>query len=260
MRVLGSIRPSVHVQLARRDTSVLNALKRAVNVGLSRFGHNVVREGAVPSFDRLVSRLRQASLVPRTVIDIGVAYGTPWLYRAFPDAKFHLVDPTRESLPHMRTWADKIDAEVHNVALGTESTSMRIATRSTIIHSSLLREVNEPAIEEEYHVPVRRFDEFMPGLERPVFCKIDVEGAEMMVLRGMGERLHELDVVVIETSMISLYDEGPEFRDIVEYMSRHNFSLFDICAMLRRPFDDVLHQIDAAFVPDQSPLRLRRWN
>jgi hypothetical protein len=103
--------------------------------------------------------------------DIGIAYGTPWLYAAFANAKFPLVDPTRESLPHMQAWAKKLNADVHNVALVAESTPMQIATRSTIIHSSLLHRVTNPAIEERYEVSVRRFDALCPTIPRPALCK-----------------------------------------------------------------------------------------
>jgi FkbM family methyltransferase len=240
--------------------TLLGSIKRSVNALLARHGHIVATESTVPSFDRFVSLLRRANLMPRTVIDIGVAYGTPWLYKAFPDARYHLVDPTRESLPYMQSWAKKLDAEIHNIALGTESCSMQIATRSTIIHATLLRDITMPPVEYEYDVPVQRFDKLFLSLERPALCKIDVEGAESLVLQGMGERIHELDAIIVELSTITLYERGPEFADIMGYMANHRFSFFEICGVTRRPFDGALHQIDAVFVPKQSPLRPRRWD
>src|SRR5579862_6529639 len=39
---------------------------------------------------------------PATVFDIGVGFGTYELYRAYPHAFYYLVDPTPESVPHMR--------------------------------------------------------------------------------------------------------------------------------------------------------------
>lgn len=56
--------------------------------------------------------------VPKTVIDIGVAYGTPDLYDAYPQAKYILVDPTRESLPHMQSISKRMNASILNIALG----------------------------------------------------------------------------------------------------------------------------------------------
>ncbi len=239
--------------------SLLGSIKRVLNVPLALCGHVLVHEAHVPSLQRFVKVLRRNDLTPKTIIDIGVAYGTPWLYQGFPRAKFHFVDPTRESLPHMLAWAEKLNAEIHSVALGPDSGTMEIAIRDTIIHASLLRDIAAPETIDRYEVPVRRFDELFHTIERPALCKIDVEGAEMMVLEGMGERIHCLDAIVIETSMISLYDRGPEFREVVSHLSEKRFSFFDFGGVNRRPFDGALHQIDAIFVPDQSPLRIRRW-
>ena len=77
-----------------------------------------------------------------------------------------------------------------------------------------------------------------------------------MVLRGMGEEIRSLDAIVLETSMNSLYQGGPEFKDVVSFMAEKDFSFFDIGGICRRPFDGALHQIDAIFVPDDSPLRV----
>jgi FkbM family methyltransferase len=239
--------------------SLLGSIKRTLNIPLARLNHAIVHEAHVATLERFVQVLRRDSVVPKTIIDVGVASGTPWLYEGFPPAKFHLVDPTRESLPHMQAWAKKLNAEIHNVALGTSNGTVEIAMRNTIIHASFMQDIGKPRIVDKYQVPVTRFDALFPFLERPVLCKIDVEGAEMMVLEGMGEQVHALDAIVIETSMISLYDHGPEFRDVVTFLSKQGFSFYDFGGVTRRPYDGALHQIDAIFVPDQSPLRIRRW-
>ena len=44
-------------------------------------------------------------------------------------------------------------------------------------------------------------------------------------------------------------------------MRDSGFVLFDIIGVLRRPLDRAMTQIDAVFVPENSPLRQdRRWN
>lgn len=82
--------------------TVLGSIKRLVNRMLERRGHVVAQADLVPSFDRLVRLLDRYGLRPRTVIDVGVAEGTPWLYEAWPDAALVLIDPSRESLPHRK--------------------------------------------------------------------------------------------------------------------------------------------------------------
>jgi hypothetical protein len=99
---------------------LLHVLHSVTNAQLARFNLTVCRRDSVPSIERFFSYLRGSKLAPKTIIDVGVANGTEWLYEAFPKAKFHLIDPTRESMPHMQAWSQKLNAEVHNVALGAE--------------------------------------------------------------------------------------------------------------------------------------------
>lgn len=239
--------------------SVPTSVKRAINILLKSINHVVVHRDHVGSVDRFVSAVHRAGLSPKTVIDVGVAFGTPWLYEGFKGAKLHLVDPTRESLPHMQEISRRIGAEIHNIALGEKSGAMEIALRNTIVHATLMKDVTGPEITSRYAVPIVRFDELFPAVESPAFCKIDVEGAEMMVLRGMGEQIHSLDGIVVETSMIPLYEGGADFSELIQFMASNGFAFYDYAGVNRRPFDGALHQIDAFFVPNESPLRVRRW-
>jgi FkbM family methyltransferase len=239
--------------------SVPTSVKRAINILLKSINHVVVHRDHVGSVDRFVSAVHRAGLSPKTVIDVGVAFGTPWLYEGFKGAKLHLVDPTRESLPHMQEISRRIGAEIHNIALGEKSGAMEIALRKTIVHATLMKDVTGPEVTSRYAVPIVRFDELFPTVESPAFCKIDVEGAEMMVLRGMGEQIHSLDGIVVETSMIPLYEGGADFSELIQFMASNGFAFYDFAGVNRRPFDGALHQIDAFFVPNKSPLRVRRW-
>ena len=69
---------------------------------------------------------------PNTVFDIGVAYGTYELYRAFPDAHYHLIDPTPESLHYMRLLERQLRCEVHQTALGDRNGKVEIEIRPDI--------------------------------------------------------------------------------------------------------------------------------
>lgn len=213
-----------------------------------------------PSWRVAASVLKRSGFQPRTVFDIGVAFGTFDLYREFPDAFYYLVDPTHESLRYMRHLAGQLDCEVLNVALGDHDGELEIEIRDDIQGSTFFEEVGPRAVSRRETVAVRRFDTLVGAFERPALAKIDVQGSEHTVLKGMGERIRELDAIVVETSTLATIKGGPEFYDIAAYLKSRGFVVFDLIGFGRRPLDGTLAQLDVLFVPDESPLRAdRRW-
>jgi FkbM family methyltransferase len=239
---------------------MLASAKRLINHGLRPLGHVVAHEPSVPSWQRFFSTLRANGMTPQTVFDIGVAQGTPWLYDAFPEAFYYLVDPTREALPHMQCWAQTLRAEVRNVALGASEGTAVIDVRDDIGGSTFFREVGPYVSVAKYEVPVRRFDALIGDFARPALCKIDVQGAELMVLEGMSTRMDDIDFIVIETSALATIENGPEIVEVMQMLKDHDLVLYDVLSLVRRPLDQALAQLDLAFVHADSPLRRdRRW-
>src|SRR5690348_12286074 len=214
----------------------------------------------VPSWRAASAVLKRRGLRPRTVFDVGVAFGTFDLYREFPDAFYYLVDPTPESLPYMQSLAGRFACEVLNMALADRDGELEIEVRDDIQGSTFFEEVGQRDVRRREVVTVRRFDSVVGAFERPALAKIDVQGSELAVLKGMGGRIHELDAIVVETSALATIKSGPEFYDVAAYLKSHGFVVFDIVGTARRPLDGALAQLDVLFVPDKSPLRAdRRW-
>src|SRR6476661_5504149 len=69
----------------------------------------------LPSWARTMGVLKHHGFSPATIFDIGVGYGTFPLYRAFPNAFYHLIDPARESLAHMQRLSRRLRCEIHAV-------------------------------------------------------------------------------------------------------------------------------------------------
>ena len=77
-----------------------------------------LRRATAPSWRQSFRLLDRYGFRPNMVFDIGVAYGTFELYDAFPKAFYHLIDPTSESLHHMRLLERQLNCRIHQVALG----------------------------------------------------------------------------------------------------------------------------------------------
>lgn len=197
---------------------------------------------------------------PVTVFDIGVGFGTYELYHAYPQAFYYLVDPTPESLPHMHRIGRNLKCEILNVALGDQDAEVMLEVRSDIQGSTLFEEYGTRGVLRQQKVPLRRFDTVIGAFQRPALCKIDVQGAEMLVLNGMGNRIADIDIFIIEASTIATVKGGPEMHDVIHFMKEQGFAPFDIIGMKRRPLDGATAQVDIVFAAESSYLRAdRRW-
>lgn len=212
------------------------------------------------SWQRSLGALKSQGFAPATVFDVGVGFGTFGLYQLFPDAFYHLIEPTPESQPHLQRIARSLACQIHPLALGDRDGEAQLEVRADIQGSTLLEEVGERDWLRFETVPITRFDTLFPRVEGPALAKIDVQGAEMMVLRGMTGRLAELDAVIVETSTIATVKGGAEVADVVGFMRAHGFVVADVLGLKRRPLDDATAQLDLLFVPERSRLRAdRRW-
>lgn len=85
------------------------------------------------------------------------------------------------------------------------------------------------------------------GLDRVDLLKIDVQGAEHLVLRGAAETLTRVRMVWIEVSFKPLYELSCTFPEVHDLLTRFGFKLFEIEPGFRAP-DGELLQADALFM------------
>ena len=215
----------------------------------------------LPSWTRTMGVLKHHGFSPATIFDVGVGYGTFPLYRAFPRAFYHLIDPAQESLAYMHRLSRRLHCEIHAVALGDRDGEAALEVRDDIQESTLLEEVGPRRVRRIDRVPLRRFDVLFGGpIARPALCKIDVQGAELMVLAGMSGRLADIDALVVETSTIATVRDGAEVESVVRFLGEHGFAMADIVGLRRRPLDKATAQLDLLFVPKEAAPRTdRRW-
>jgi len=238
--------------------AIVSAVFQAVNVCLETIGLRLLRTNApVRNFGLFFKHLKSLGFDVRTVIDVGIAFGTSPIYEAFPKARYFLVEPVAECRPVLEGLKARLNAEYFLVAAGAENGEVNFNVHDDISGSSLFAQAEGKVLDGEARLtPMRRLDSLLPDtLEHPVFLKVDTQGAELEVLKGLGSRIEEIDLLILETTMMPMRYGIPQFADVVRYCDEAGFAVYDILEGHMRALDGALAQIDLAFVRKDSVLR-----
>jgi len=220
---------------------------------IARFGYELKMVGSPPcGYSSFLRRMVEAGVRPRTVFDIGVGYGTPWLYAAFPRAHFVLIEPQREFEPALQGICRRIDAEYHLVGVGSKEQHLPIyrllssPTGSSFLPPNADTEQRWGASEKSGELHVVPLDSYcdLPG---PFFVKIDTEGFELEVLRGAVKVLEQTDVVLMEVAIAKRQEEEPDLIEIGAFMKDNGFRLIDFPVLTQQSRGGPLLYVDVAF-------------
>jgi FkbM family methyltransferase len=209
----------------------------------------------------VLAHVRGLGLEPGTVVDVGVAWGTPDLYDAFPGARLLLVEPLTEYEDALRRIAAQRSAEYVLAAAGASAGTTEIVVHRVPTLSSPLGERggDVPDAATRRTVSAVRLDEVVAerGLPAPYVVKVDVEGAELQVLEGAGGMLGDAELILLEASLFPFWDGAPVLADVIAWMRGRGFAVYDVYGGHLRPLDGALAQLDVAFVREAGPFRAR---
>lgn len=208
----------------------------------------------------LVSRLERQGIAPRTVIDVGANVGQFAVAsaRLFSDVRVYSFEPVPECVSALR----KIAARQKNItvfplAIGASEGTVEMHVNTHTHSSSALplakahkEAFPEARVERTVSVKLSTLDKELADIEliSPVLLKLDVQGFEPMVLKGAQKILKNVDYVLLEASLVPMYEGELLFDEIVSIMDEYGFDFSRSIDSLSSPVTNEVLQMDAFFV------------
>ncbi len=205
--------------------------------------------------------LKRVGFYPATIIDVGVAKGTPDIYEAYPDAYYVLVDPVAEYEQDIRNLLRGLRGEFHACALSDSEGAREMMIQEPFYVSTFQfnrDEIRNPdAIRS---VPMTTLDRLISegDYAGPIMVKTDCQGHDLHVIRGASASLERIDVIICEIPVYGPWGGGPEFTDYVRVLDELGYRFYDVWGTLYRTGDKRLQNLDLVFVKTDGQLRQNR--
>lgn len=200
-----------------------------------------------------LANLRRAGFACTGAVDVG-AYSGEWARSAHKCLGCRVIaaEPQPEQRDALEQLANQVPLRLEPVALAERPGIMRFRLEETGSRLAPEADASDASVIE---VSVDRLDNMLtrhPDIT-PNLLKVDVQGFELQVLDGAGDCLAQFEVVILEVSIIRI-GPVPVFSEVIEYMERRGYRLYDFLPMYYRPLDGALWQGDAFFVRNDSKL------
>lgn len=214
-----------------------------------------VHPGVLPTIDQ--PWLRDMSI--RTFVDVGANTGqfSQAVHAVFPDAQIFAFEPLPSCVGQARERMKGVEGfHIFAAAIGSQDGTITIHESASSPSSSILpmSEAHTEAFPwtaggQDVEVDLRRLDSFLPEMKltAPVLLKIDVQGYSMEVLRGAIETIRLCEIVVVETSVVELYDGESTFEEVYTFMRNVGFAFAGALDQLTHPHSKEILQVDAIF-------------
>ncbi|KIQ23896.1 hypothetical protein RT95_19640 [Xanthomonas campestris] len=192
----------------------------------------------------------------QTIIDVGVADGTPDLYRTLKPRHVVFIEPITLFAEQVERVRQQFQSSQYlQIGLSDREEHTFINYRedapvlSSLLASSALRDTGDERIV-RLPVHLRRLDDVFAQLQstdQTVLLKIDTEGYELQILRGAVESLRSITYVMLELSVIERFHGSYTCTEVVDFMQQNGF-LLHTCLSASVDAQGYCRVVDAVFI------------
>ena len=177
-------------------------------------------------------------------IDIGVGpKGTPTFWKKYKDKRIICIDPLPEAQEITSVLLQGLDFSFFNCALGAKKSKQVLNVEKNKGRSSFLQptKINiEDKNSSEMLIEVNTLDDVTQGKihSERVGIKIDTEGYELDVIKGLGQNIQLVEFIYFEHHYDNMIKKNYKFSEIHDFLLTNGFQrVFKIKMPLRKSFD-----------------------
>ena len=211
------------------------------------------------------------------IFDVGANNGSSLVEfkKWWPKSKVHCFEPQIECWDELDSLANKFDSvTINKFALGSKEENekeffthdlnsgisgfnkINTGSKDSIDLSKLADNENKlvehsKTINHSRLVNVKRLDNYVCNLEeieRINLLKLDTQGFEIEILKGLDKQLSKVDVIITELMFYDFYEKSLSFFELESILRPFNFSLYDINHIAKNPMNGRTDWVDVIYV------------
>src|SRR3989337_1943755 len=201
--------------------------------------------------------LKKLGFSPDFIVDAGAYKGgwTQQVLKIYPESTFLMIEAQSSKAADLNVLTEQFkNVHLENILLGDSErenvTFFEMETGSSIYHENTSNKRSETLLE------MKTLDSITAKykIKGDCFLKMDVQGAEIDILKGAEKFLNLTEFILLEVSTLDYNENSPDFAQVIQYLHKIGFLLFDICDE-HRTDENVLFQVDLIFVKSSSRFR-----
>jgi len=219
--------------------------------------HKFLNKNQVTNASIILSLLKD-KINPKYILDIGCGHGE-WFLKCnnfFPNAKYLLFDANKINKRKL----DILKKNNLNISykICLLSDNIKELKFFNMGYGSSVYEEKTNFSREIEHITSTTLKNELSYFKLDTFdniIKLDVQGSEIDILKGLDNYIKHFEIVLLETSVKEYNKGSPLFIDVINFMNEKNYSFYDIYDLKRLGKNkSFLVQFDAVFVRKNSSL------
>lgn len=223
-----------------------------------KLNHKYQNKNQVTNCELILKLLKEKNYFPQYIYDIGCGYGqwTEKSLKFFPNSKYYLFDANNNNLDKLKLLKKNNSNIDYKICLLSDDYSSydfyNMGYGSSVYeeqtsYDRYVEKLNSTTLYNEISSDIKQYSNNL--------IKLDVQGSEINILKGLNEYINLFDVIILEVSLHNYNKNSPLFDKVMNFMNNNDYKLYDIYDLKRLGKEkSFLLQFDCVFVKKNSDL------